>query len=66
MSRTLSVLYRKLIIETHMEVLVIYAALYVGYLGYRTFFGAVPLALLVPIFLLGAFIFHALRHWNST
>ena len=65
MSRTLSGLYRKLIIETHSEVLVICVALYLMYQGSRALFGDVALAFLLPTLLIGAFIFDRLRSRNS-
>jgi hypothetical protein len=66
MSRTLSVLYRKLIIETRSEVLVICVALSVMYEGYRALFGDMALNFLLPTLLIGAFSFDRLRSRNSS
>jgi len=64
MSRTLLVLYRKLIIETHSEVAVICVALYVLYRGWNAIFGDMALPLLPPTLLLAAFIFDRRRNQN--
>jgi hypothetical protein len=53
-------IYRKLIIETHSEVLVIAVALYALYLGCQALFGDRALFLLPPTLLIGAFILHRL------
>jgi hypothetical protein len=65
MSRILSVLYRKLVIETRSEVLILCVTLYIMYRGYRTLFGDMALTLLLPTLLIGAFIFDRLRSRNS-
>lgn len=64
MSRTLSVLYRKLIIETRSEVAVVCAALYILYRGWNAIFGDMALPLLPPTLLLAAFIFDRHRSRN--
>ena len=61
MMRTLSLLYRKLIIETHSEFAVICVSLYTMYWGFRALFGVRALALLTPTLLIGALIFYRLR-----
>jgi hypothetical protein len=64
MSWTLSVLYRKLVIETHSEAAVICVALYVLCRGCQALLGDQALPLLPPTLLLAAFIFDTRRNRN--